>query len=106
MLGLLVLLLFVLWAIVYPRNWEVAIGPREVMVNRGILGTTRVFVSYDRVQQIDKVSTPLMSRLDLTEIVLHTAAGGVRIFALDPADADLIERRVREYQPVIPLMHP
>jgi len=103
-LGLLVLLLFVLWAVVYPRNWEVGIGPREVMVNRGILWTTRVFVSYDRVQQIDRVSTPLMSRLNLTEIVLNTAAGGVRIFALDPDDADLIELRVRENKPIIPLM--
>ncbi len=103
-LGLLLLLVFLLWGVVYPRKWEVAIGPRDVMVNRGILWSTRVFISYDRVQQIDRVSTPVMSQLDLTELVLHSAAGGVRIYALDSADADLIENRVRENQPLIPLM--
>ncbi len=103
-LGLLLLLLFLLWGVVYPRKWEVAIGPRDVMVKRGILATACVFVSYDRVQQIDKVSTPIMSHLDLTELVLHSAAGGMRIYALDPADADLIESRVRANQPIIPLI--
>ena len=102
LVGVLVLLLFLLWGIVYPRKWMVAIGPREVMVERGILWTTRVFVPFDRVQQIDRVSSPVSSRLDLTELVLHSAAGGVRIFALDPADAALISDRVREYQPPIP----
>ena len=104
-LGLLLLLFFLLWGVVYPRKWEVAIGLRDVMVTRGILATACVFVSYDRVQQIDRVSSPVMSRFHLTELVLHSAAGGVRIYALDPADADLIERRVRANQPLVPLMH-
>lgn len=103
-LGLLLLLLFLLWGVVYPRKWEVAIGPRDVMVQRGILWTRCVFVSYDRVQQMDKISTPVMNRYGLTELVLHSAAGGVRIYALDPTDADLIEGRVRANQPLIPLM--
>ena len=105
LLGLLILLCYLAWGTVYPRKWAVAIGPREVRVDRGILWVTRVFLSYDRVQQIDVVSTPLMSRLDLTELVLQSAAGGVRIFALDPDDANLISDRVRENQPLIPLMH-
>jgi membrane protein YdbS with pleckstrin-like domain len=105
-LGLLVLLLYLFWGIVFPRKWAVTIGPRDVTVDRGILWSTRVCVSYDRVQQIDTVSTPMMSRLDLTELVLHSAAGGVRIYALDPADANLIDDRVRQSQPHIPPLLP
>ncbi len=103
-LGSLLLFLVLLRGVVYPRKWMVAIGPREVMVERGILWTTRVIVPFDRVQQVDTVSTPVSSRLDLTELELHSAAGAVRIFALDPNDAALISDRVREYQPPIPLI--
>lgn len=101
-LGLVVLLAQVVWGVLFPRHWLVSIGPSEVMVERGIIRLTRVFIAYDRVQQIDKVSTPTMSSLDLTELVLHSAAGGMRIFALDPDDADLIADRVRRDQPTLP----
>lgn len=104
--GVLVMLAQIAWGFVFPRNWLVSIGPSEVMVERGIIRLTRVFISYDRVQQIDKVSTPAMSSLDLTELVLHSAAGGMRIFALDPADADLIADRVRRDQPTVPSTPP
>lgn len=100
--GLVVLGLQIAWGLVYPRNWLVSIGPNEVMVEHGIVRLTRVFLSYDRVQQIDKVSTPMLTNLDLTELVLHSAAGGVRIYALDPADAELIADRVREQQLPLP----
>jgi membrane protein YdbS with pleckstrin-like domain len=97
-LGLLVLALQVAWGLAFPKNWQVAIGPTEVMVEHGIIRLTRVFISYDRVQQIDRVSTPVMTNLELVELVLHSAAGGVRLYALDPADADLIAGRVRQQQ--------
>jgi membrane protein YdbS with pleckstrin-like domain len=100
--GLVVLGLQIVWGLVYPRNWLVSIGPNEVMVEHGIVRLTRVFLAYDRVQQIDKVSTPMMTNLDLTELVLHSAAGGVRIYALDPADAELIADRVRQQQLPMP----
>ncbi len=102
--GIASLLLHILWGVVFPRNWLVAIGEREVMVERGIIRLTRVFIAYDRVQQIDYVSTPVMNRLGLTEMVLHSAAGGVRVYALDPIDAELIASRVRLGQPAIPSM--
>ena len=102
MIGLVMLGLQIVWGLVYPRNWLVSIGPREVMVEHGIVRLTRVFLAYDRVQQIDKVSTPMMTNLDLTELVLHSAAGGVRIYALDPADAELIADRVRQQQLPMP----
>ena len=102
--GALVLVLHILWGVLFPRNWLISIGPREVMVERGIVRLTRVFLSYDRVQQIDKVSTPIMSNLDLTELVLHSAAGGVRVYALEPNDAELIAERVRRQQPRPPTM--
>jgi membrane protein YdbS with pleckstrin-like domain len=104
LLGLLMLIFHFFWGLLFPKKWLVSIGPREVMVERGIVWMTRVFVPYDRVQQIDKTSTPVMSSLDLTELVLHSAAGGVRIYALDPADADLIAERVRVQQPSVPTM--
>lgn len=97
-LGLVMLGLHIVWGMVFPKNWLVSIGPSEVMVEHGIIRLTRVFISYDRVQQIDRISTPTMTSLDLTELVLHTAAGGVRVYAIDPADADLIADRVREEQ--------
>jgi membrane protein YdbS with pleckstrin-like domain len=102
LMGFLVLLAHIFWGLAYPQNWLVCIGQREVMIQRGILHSTRVFVPYDRVQQIDFISTPIMNSLDLTELELHTAAGGARIYALDPADADLIGRRVRRDQPDVP----
>ncbi len=97
-LGLLVLVLQVAWGLAFPKNWLVSLGPNEVMVEHGIIRLTQVFISYDRVQQIDRVSTPVMTNLDLVELVLHSAAGGVRLYALDPADADLIAERVRQQQ--------
>lgn len=102
--GLLVLLLHIAWGVLFPKHWLVSIGPREVMVERGIVRLTRVFITYDRVQQIDTVSTPIMSSLDLTELVLHSAAGGVRVYALEPADAELIAERVRRQRPPAPSM--
>ncbi len=104
LLGVLVLVLHVVWGLLFPKNWLVAIGHREVMIERGIIRMTRVFLAYDRVQQIDYVSSPVMSTLDLTELVLHSAAGGVRVYALDPADAELIASRVRRDQPKMPVM--
>jgi membrane protein YdbS with pleckstrin-like domain len=104
LIGLLMLILHIFWGVLFPKNWLVCIGPREVMVERGIVWVTRIFVPYDRVQQIDRTSTPVMSSLDLTELVLHSAAGGVRIYALDPDDADLIAERVRVQQPPAPVI--
>lgn len=103
-LALLVLVLYALWGAIYPRTWMVAIGPRDVLVDRGLLWITRVAVSYDRVQQIDVISTPTMSRLDLNELVLHTAAGGVRLYAIEPENAATITDRVRQNQPLIPVI--
>jgi membrane protein YdbS with pleckstrin-like domain len=99
LVGVLMLILHIFWGVLFPKSWLVSIGPHEVMVERGIVWLTRIFVPYDRVQQIDRSSTPVMSSLDLTELVLHSAAGGVRIYALDPADADVIAERVRVQQP-------
>lgn len=103
LIGLLILVLYLFWGLIFPRHWLVGIGPREVMTEGGIFHQTRVLVPYDRVQQIDKSSTPIMTSLDLTELILHTAAGGTRIYALDPADADLIAERVRVEQPSMPM---
>lgn len=97
--GFLSLLFHMLWGAIFPTHWVLSIGQRELMVERGIIKRTRTFVAYDRVQQIDRVSTPIMSNLDLTEMVLHSAAGGLRVYAVDPADADLIAERVRRDQP-------
>lgn len=102
--GLLMVVLHLLWGSMFPRNWSVAIGQREVMVERGIIQRTRVFIAYDRVQQLDYVSSPTMHRLDLIELILHSAAGGVRVYALAPADADLIAERVRRNQPDLPVL--
>lgn len=103
-IGVLVFIQHLYWGLLFPRTWLISIGPREVMVQRGILRLTRVFVPYDRVQQIDKVTTPVLTSLYLTELVLHTAAGATPIYALDPADADLIAERVRIQQPDVPAM--
>jgi membrane protein YdbS with pleckstrin-like domain len=104
LLGVLVLLGHIAWGLIFPRKWLVTIGQREIRVDRGILWATRVFISYDRVQQIDSISTPVMSQLNLRELVVHSAAGGLRIYALDPKDAELIESRVRANQPTVPTL--
>ncbi len=104
-IALLLLLAHLLWGALYPRRWLVAIGERELMVERGILFSTRVFVPFDRVQQVDVVTTPAMAGLNLTELVLQSSAGGVRVYALGPEDAATILERVRLNQPLVPLMH-
>lgn len=103
-IGFLLLLAHLLWGVLYPRRWLVAIGEREVVVERGILFSTRVFVPFDRVQQVDVVTTPAMAGLNLTELLLQSSAGGVRIYALGPEDAATILDRVRINQPLVPLM--
>lgn len=99
LVGVLILIVKLFWGLLFPGKWLVAIGPREVMVESGIFSLSRVFISYDRVQQIDRTSTPIMSSLDLTQMVLHTASGGVRVYALDSDDAELISDRVRRDKP-------
>ncbi|MEZ4507809.1 MAG: PH domain-containing protein [Thermomicrobiales bacterium] len=59
-IALLLLLAFLLWGAL-PRRWLVAVGEREVMVERGILFSNRVFIPFDRVQPVDVVTTPAMA---------------------------------------------
>ena len=98
--GLAILIEQIAWGLIFPKNWLVSIGPQEVMIQRGIIQLARIFVAYDRVQQVDSISTPVMSNLNLTELVLHSAAGGVRVYALDPEDARMIRERVHAGQPL------
>jgi membrane protein YdbS with pleckstrin-like domain len=67
----------------------------EVMVERGVLRISRVFVSYDHVQFLDRRHGPIQRKLGLSTIELQTAGGGVRISAVHEADARDIERYVR-----------
>ncbi|MEZ4532898.1 MAG: PH domain-containing protein [Thermomicrobiales bacterium] len=63
-----------------------------------------MFAPFDRVQQVDVVTTPAMAGLNLTELVLQSSAGGGTML-LGPEDAATILERVRLNQPLVPLMH-
>lgn len=100
----LVAALVVLWAVLaavvvkVPRVrhgiWWYAIGEEEVDLHEGFAVVTRTVVPMVRVQHVDLHRGPLSTRLGLAEIELHTAAGSVKIPALDHDEAEQIRRQV------------
>lgn len=100
----LLALYVVLWAVVAAaitqvprirhRIWWYAIGEEEVDLHEGFVIVTRTVVPMVRVQHVDLHRGPLSTRLGLAEIELHTAAGSVKIPALDHDEAERIRRQV------------
>lgn len=76
------------------RRWWYAIGEEEVDLHHGLVIVTRTVVPMVRVQHVDLHRGPLSSQMRLAEIELHTAAGSVRIPALDRDEAERIRLRV------------
>lgn len=76
------------------RIWWYAIGEEEVDLHEGLVIITRTVVPMVRVQHVDLHRGPISTRMGLAEIELHTAAGSVRIPALERADAERIRQQV------------
>lgn len=78
------------------RIWWYAIGTEEVDLHHGFLVITRTVVPMVRVQHVDLHRGPIADRLRLAEIELHTAAGSLKIPALDRDEAERIRLQVAE----------
>lgn len=78
------------------RIWWYAIGDEEVDLHHGFLIVTRTVVPMVRVQHVDLHRGPIADRLRLAAIELHTAAGSLKIPALDRDEAERIRLQVAE----------
>lgn len=78
------------------RIWWYAIGDEEVDLHHGFVVVTRTVVPMVRVQHVDLHRGPIADRLRLATIELHTAAGSLKIPALDRDEAERIRLQVAE----------
>jgi membrane protein YdbS with pleckstrin-like domain len=89
--------IFVVSVIVFPRlayaRFRFGIDDEEIDIQRGRVWIERVLVPMARVQHVDTERGPLQRRLGLASVVVHTAAGGFEIPALDLERA--VELRTR-----------
>lgn len=86
-------------AIVQPRRraiWWYAIGQEQIDLEHGWLVVTRTVVPMTRVQHVELQQGPLAQRFDLAQLEIHTAAGSVKIPALDRAEGDRIRQHIAD----------
>lgn len=90
--------IFVTSFVVFPRlayaRWRFGIDDEEIDIQRGRLWIDRVLVPMARVQHVDTARGPLQRRLGLASVVVHTAAGGFEIPALDLERAVALRTRI------------
>jgi membrane protein YdbS with pleckstrin-like domain len=78
------------------RTWWYAIGDEQIDVERGWFFKTRTVVPMTRVQHVELQRGPLAARFRLAELEIHTAAGSVKIPALDETDGEHIRQRIAD----------
>lgn len=85
--------------LVQPRRrrlWWYSVGEHQIDLQHGWLWYTRSIVPMSRVQHIAMQRGPLADRFTLAELHIHTAAGAVKIPALDRGEAIAIRQRIAE----------
>jgi membrane protein YdbS with pleckstrin-like domain len=78
------------------RTWWYAVSEEQIDVERGWLFKTRTVVPMTRVQHVELQRGPIASRFRLAELEIHTAAGSVKIPALDATDGEQIRQRIAD----------
>lgn len=71
-----------------------AVSTDEIEIEHGWVFRTRTVVPMNRVQHLDTNHGPLADRFGLANVHIHTAAGAVKMDALDRADADVLRKRI------------
>lgn len=76
--------------------WWYAISDEQIDLEHGWLVVTHTVVPMTRVQHVDLQQGPLARRFTLAELSIHTAAGSVKIPALDRAEGETIRQRIAD----------
>jgi uncharacterized protein len=76
------------------RRWRYEVRDEEIDIQHGTVRITRTLVPMLRVQHVDTVRGALEQALDLSTVVVHTAAGRTTIPLLHRADAAALRDRI------------
>ena len=76
------------------RRWRWDVGDEGIDIRRGTLTERRTLVPWIRVQHVDTRRGLTEQALDLSTVVVHTAAGSHEIPLLDEAEAEILRERI------------
>jgi membrane protein YdbS with pleckstrin-like domain len=78
------------------RRWRWDVDPAAVVIRHGTFTVTETLVPMVRVQHVDTTSDIIEQALDLSTVVIHTAAGSHKIPLLSVVQADELRDRIAE----------
>jgi membrane protein YdbS with pleckstrin-like domain len=78
------------------RRWRWDVTPEAIVIRHGTFTVTETLVPVARVQHVDTTSDIAEQALDLSTVVVHTAAGSHKIPLLSVAQADELRDRIAE----------
>jgi membrane protein YdbS with pleckstrin-like domain len=78
------------------RRWRWDVDPAAVVIRHGTFTVTETLVPIVRVQHVDTTSDIIEQALDLSTVVIHTAAGSHKIPLLSVVQADELRDRIAE----------
>lgn len=76
--------------------WWYAVGEHQIDLEHGWLIVTRTVIPMTRVQHVELEHGPIAQRFRLAQLEIHTAAGSVKIPALDRAEGERIRQRIAD----------
>lgn len=78
------------------RRWRWDVTPEAIIIRHGTLTVTETLVPIARVQHVDTTSDIVEQALDLSTVVVHTAAGSHKVPLLSVAQADELRDRIAD----------
>jgi membrane protein YdbS with pleckstrin-like domain len=78
------------------RRWRWDVTPEAVLIRHGTFTVTETLVPIVRVQHVDTTSDIIEQALDLSTVVIHTAAGSHKIPLLSIVQADELRDRIAD----------
>lgn len=100
-LGTLIFVPFVIRALIWPRfryrAWSLALRPRVLVLNEGVLFRVQRTIPRARIQHLDIHSGPIARWFGIVEVTIFTAGYGLanaRIPGLLPEEAEALRRKL------------
>jgi uncharacterized protein len=78
------------------RNWRWEVRPEAIDIRHGTFTIRRTLVPMLRVQHVDTTRDVVERSLDLSTVLVHTAAGSHKIPLLSAADAAEVRDRIAD----------
>ena len=78
------------------RRWRWDATPEGIVIRHGTFTVTETLIPIVRVQHVDTTSDVIEQALDLSTVVVHTAAGSHKIPLLSVAQADELRDRIAD----------